>query len=149
MLDVTKTCFYILECRWQQGEEAEAVAWVPMFTYYGSAHTNSERDNACLHATSSASTSTTATTTTTCSCEGQAWGIHEGKTSSVYSLCRPYGGRWLAACYGETIEHSIVQWSGKGVVRFRTAAGSSSDLVGVLSSCSSQPCSRYHLAGIL
>ena len=37
----------------------------------------------------------------------------------------------------------------KGVVRFRTAAGRSSDMVGVLSSCSSQPCSYCHLAGIL
>jgi len=26
MLDITKICFYILECRWQQGVEAEAEA---------------------------------------------------------------------------------------------------------------------------
>ena len=37
----------------------------------------------------------------------------------------------------------------KGVVCFRTAAWGSSDMVGVFSSCSSQPCSCCHLARIL
>ena len=55
----------------------------------------------------------------------------------------------IGTCCREATEHSTVQWLREGVVCFWTTSGSSSDMVGVISSCSSQQCSSHHMAGTL
>ena len=153
-VDITKKCLYTLECRWKQGEEAEAEAEAVAMAMAMVAMAQSLWRNLCkLRMRWCTFSYSTYSSNLDQHHHLFMWGISVGslwrKTSGIYTLSWSHRGRWLVTCRGEATEHSPVQWYGKSVVCFWTTSRCSSDMVGVVSSCSSQQCSFGHLVGVL